>query len=377
MAEKRDYYEVLGVARGASDAEIKSAYRKKAKECHPDLHPGDKKAEEQFKELNEAYEVLSDEQKRAKYDQFGHAAFDQTAGGDPFGGGFSGFSGFGDIFDIFTGGGFRSSARSNGPMKGEDITYAVTLSFDEAAFGVQKEIMVPREENCSTCGGSGAKAGTSPKRCTVCGGTGQVRSQQQTMFGAFATTRPCTACHGTGKIISDPCPDCRGTGRIRRNKRINVDIPAGIDDGQTIRISGEGEGGLRGGPAGDLYVTVSVRDHRFFRRNGFDLLLNLPIPYPVAVLGGAVNVPTLKETAKLSIPAGTQNGTTFRMRGKGIKKLRREEYGDILVTITIDVPKKLTEEQKKALETYGALIGTSAAAKSKKTIFSKVKDAFD
>ncbi|MBQ2769691.1 MAG: molecular chaperone DnaJ [Clostridia bacterium] len=382
MADKRDYYEVLGVDKGASDSEIKSAFRRKAKECHPDLHPDDKVAEAQFKELNEAYEVLSDSDKRAKYDQFGHAAFDPSmGGGNPFTGG--GFSGFGDIIDQVFGGGFGgfggySSATRNGPVQGNDLRYSLTLTFEEAAFGVKKEILIPREESCPTCSGSGAKPGTTPTRCTTCGGTGQVRTQQQTMFGSFASTRPCSACKGTGKIITDPCSDCRGTGRIRKNTRIAVSVPAGIDNGQTISLAGEGEDGLRGGPRGDLYVSITVKPHKLFTRRGYDIYLDMPIAYTTAVLGGEIVVPTLKENVKYSIPAGTQSGSTFRLRGQGIPRLNRDGRGDLLVTVTIDVPKRLNDKQKEALEAFRDACSDSPAPKpGKKTLFSKVKEAFN
>lgn len=383
MAGKRDYYEVLGVPKTATDAEIKAAFRKKAKECHPDLHPNDKAAEAQFKEINEAAEVLSDPQKRQKYDQFGHAAFDPSMGGEnPFtGGGFSGFGGFGgfsDIIDQMFGGGFSGGSVRNGPAQGSDLRYNLTLSFEEAAFGVRKEILIPREETCSACHGSGAKPGTSPQRCPTCNGTGQVRTQQTTILGSFASTRPCSACRGTGKIISEPCADCRGAGRVRKNTRIAVNVPAGIDNGQTISMRGEGEDGLRGGPRGDLYITITVRPHKLFMRRGYDLYLDMPVAYTTAVLGGEIKVPTLAETVKYMVPAGTQSGSVFRLRGQGVQKLNQQGRGDLLVTVSIDVPKKLTDEQKRLLEMYQNTLTSAPAPKpGKKTIFSKVKDAFN
>lgn len=374
MADKRDYYEVLGVPKTATEAEIKSAFRKQAKTCHPDLHPGDKEAEARFKELNEAAEVLCDADKRAKYDQFGHAAFDPSMGGqNPFEGGFGGF-GFSDIFDQMFGGGFGGSARTaSGPVAGNDLRYSLTLTFEEAAFGVKREILIPREEACSACNGSGAKPGTEPVRCTTCGGTGQVRTQQNTILGSFTSMRPCSACHGTGKIIKEPCQSCRGSGRVRKNTRIVVNVPAGIDNGQTISMRGEGEAGKRGGPRGDLYVSITVRPHKRFQRRGYDLYLELPIPFTTAALGGEITVPTLQDPVRYTVPAGTQSGTTFRLREQGVPRLHNQGRGDMLVTVTIDVPKKLTDEQKHLLEQFAAAQGNRTKA-GKKGIFSKLRD---
>lgn len=374
MADKRDYYEVLGVPKTATEAEIKSAFRKQAKTCHPDLHPGDKEAEARFKELNEAAEVLCDADKRAKYDQFGHAAFDPSMGGqNPFEGGFGGF-GFSDIFDQMFGGGFGGSARTaSGPVAGNDLRYSLTLTFEEAAFGVKREILIPREEACSACNGSGAKPGTEPVRCTTCGGTGQVRTQQNTILGSFTSMRPCSACHGTGKIIKEPCQSCRGSGRVRKNTRIVVNVPAGIDNGQTISMRGEGEAGKRGGPRGDLYVSITVRPHKLFQRRGYDLYLELPIPFTTAALGGEITVPTLQDPVRYTVPAGTQSGTTFRLREQGVPRLHNQGRGDMLVTVTIDVPKKLTDEQKHLLEQFAAAQGNRTKA-GKKGIFSKLRD---
>ncbi len=376
MAEKRDYYEVLGVNKGASGDEIKSAFRKKAKECHPDLHPGDKKAEAQFKELNEAAEVLSDPDKRAKYDQFGHAAFDPSMGGqNPFEGGFGGFGGFSDIIDQMFGGGFGGgfggSQTRNGPVQGNDMRYNMTLTFDEAAFGVRKEILIPREESCETCNGTGAKPGTQPERCSTCNGTGQVRTQQNTILGSFTSTRPCSACRGTGKIIKDPCSACKGAGRVRKNTRIIVNVPAGIDNGQTISMRGEGEAGQRGGARGDLYVTISVKPHKLFTRRGYDLYLEMACPFTVAALGGQIVVPTLKESVKYTVPAGTQSGSTFRLREQGIPRLNQQGRGDLLVTVKIDVPKHLNDEQKELLEKFALSLGENQPRAVKKGIFGK------
>lgn len=375
MAEKRDYYEILGVPKTATEAEIKSAFRKQAKTCHPDLHPGDKAAEARFKELNEAAEVLGDPEKRAKYDQFGHAAFDPSMGGqNPFEGGFGGF-GFSDIFDQMFGGGFGGGTRTqNGPVAGNDLRYSMTLTFEEAAFGVRREILIPREESCSTCGGTGAKPGTQPVRCTTCGGIGQVRTQQNTILGSFTATRPCSACRGTGKIIKEPCQDCKGTGRVRRNTRIVVNVPAGIDNGQTISMRGEGEAGLRGGPRGDLYISVTVRPHKLFQRRGYDLYLEMPIPFTTAALGGEITVPTLRESVRYTVPAGTQSGATFRLREQGVPRLHNQGRGDLLVKVYIDVPKKLTEEQRHLLTQFAATQGGGRPRGGKKSIFSKLRE---
>jgi len=373
---KQDYYQILGVEKTASDDDLKSAFRKKAKTCHPDLHPDDKAKEAQFKDLNEAYEVLSDADKRAKYDQFGHAAFDQTAGGgNPFtGGGFGGFHDFTDIFGSIFGGGFGGAQPSrNAPMAGEDLRYNLTISFEDAAFGVAREINVTREEICETCAGSGAKPDTKPTRCTTCNGTGQVHRQQNTILGSFSSSRPCQTCGGTGKIISDPCETCKGAGRVRKSARIAVNIPAGIDDGQTLNLRGEGEAGYKGGPRGNLYVTIRVRPHKIFARRGFDLLLDLRIPYTVAALGGEIVVPTLKEQVKYTVPAGTQNNTTFRLRDQGVQRLNASGKGDLFVTVTVDVPTKLTPEQRGLLEQYAALSNETIQTKAggKKGFFKK------
>ena len=375
MAEKRDYYEILGVPKTATEAEIKSAFRKQAKTCHPDLHPGDKAAEARFKELNEAAEVLGDPEKRAKYDQFGHAAFDPSRGGlIPFGGCVGG-CGFSDIFDQMFGGGFGGGTRTqNGPVAGNDLRYSMTLTFEEAAFGVRREILIPREESCSTCGGTGAKPGTQPVRCTTCGGTGQVRTQQNTILGSFTATRPCSACRGTGKIIKEPCQDCKGTGRVRKNTRIVVNVPAGIDNGQTISMRGEGEAGLRGGPRGDLYISVTVRPHKLFQRRGYDLYLEMPIPFTTAALGGEITVPTLRESVRYTVPAGTQSGATFRLREQGVPRLHNQGRGDLLVKVYIDVPKKLTEEQRHLLTQFAATQGGGRPRGGKKSIFSKLRE---
>ena len=370
MADKRDYYEILGVSKTATADEIKSAFRKKAKECHPDLNPGDKAKEAQFKELNEAAEVLMDADKRAKYDQYGHAAFDPSMGGqDPFAGG------FGDLGDIlgqmFGGGfggfgGFGGGQTRNGPVPGDDLRYNLTIPFEEAAFGVEKEITIPREEACDVCHGSGAKPGTEPTTCKTCNGTGQVRSQQNTILGSFTSTRPCSNCRGTGKVINDPCSNCHGSGRVRKNIKKMVKIPAGIDNGQSLCLRGMGNAGHRGGPNGDLYVTITVRPHRQFTRKGFDLYIEMPISYTIAALGGSVTVPTLKESVKYTIPAGTQTGTTYRLRDQGVQRLNASGKGDLIVTVNIEVPKHLTEEQRSLLEKLAATMGEGAETRNGK-----------
>ncbi len=361
MAEKRDYYEVLGLSKGASDDEIKKAYRKMAKENHPDLHPGDKACEERFKEINEAYEVLSDPDKKAKYDQYGHAAFDPSAG---FGGGagfgdfgdiFGGFGGFGDIFgDIFGGGGAR---QSNAPRKGESIRTNVSISFEEAAFGCKKDVTISRIEQCPDCKGSGAAPGTTPEVCPDCKGTGSVRTTQRTPFGMVQSNAPCSKCKGTGKIIHQPCPSCHGMGSVRKQHKINVTIPAGIDDGQTVSVRGQGSAGANGGPAGELLVYVIVRPHARFERDGANVMLEQEISYVHAVLGGDIEVPTLDGNVKLSIPEGTQTGSVFRMRGKGIPYLRGSGRGDQFVSVKVAVPRNLTGSQKELLKQFAASVG--------------------
>lgn len=368
MADKRDYYEVLGVQKNASEDEIKKAFRQAAKKYHPDLHPGDKECEARFKEVNEAYEVLSDPQKKSNYDQFG---FDgpQGFGG---GGGFSGadFSGFGDIFETFFGGGGRQSRNPNAPQRGNDMRVDVRISFEEAAFGTKRDIEVLREEECDVCHGSGAKEGTQPLTCPDCHGTGQIRTQQNTIFGSFASTAPCGRCRGTGKIITEPCSRCNGKGRIRRKRTLSVKIPAGIDNGQQISMRGEGEHGRKGGPAGDLFIRVTVAPHEKFVRRGYDLFLDLDIDYALAVLGGEVDVKTLDGAAKLKIPEGTQPATRFRMRNQGIVRINSKDKGDLYVTVNIAVPKRLTNKQKDLLKAFSEeLTGEKSEKSKKKKIF--------
>lgn len=367
MAEqKRDYYEVLGLQKGASEEEIKKAYRKLAKQYHPDLHPGDKEAEAKFKEVNEAAQVLGDPEKRAKYDQFGHAAFDPSQGFGGFDGasgfsGFGGFGGFGDIFgdlgDIFGFGG--GSSQRSGPRRGESLRASVSISFEEAAFGCKKEISVSKVEQCPDCHGTGCAPGTTPEICPDCRGTGSVRTTQRTPFGMVQSQGPCPKCGGTGKLIHQPCPTCKGKANVRRNRKLNVNIPAGIDDGQTISMKGQGNAGRDGGPAGDLLVTVSVRPHESFERDGSSVLSAADISFAQAALGADIEVPTLDGKVKLTIPEGTQPGSVFRLRGKGIPYLRGSGRGDQYVTVNIAVPKGLSGSQKEALRAYAKAMGES------------------
>ena len=359
MADKRDYYEVLGVKKDATADEIKKAYRKLTKENHPDLHPGDKACEERFKEANEAYEILSDEEKRKKYDQYGHAAFDPNAGFGAGGfDGFGGFGGFGDIFsDIF--GGFGGSTRSNpnAPRRGESVRATVNISFEEAAFGCKKEVTVAKVETCTDCKGTGCAPGTTPEICPDCKGTCSVTVSQRTPFGMMQSSTQCSKCRGTGRIIHQPCTTCRGMGAVRRQHKVEVNIPAGIDDGQTISKPGGGNAGVNGGPAGDLLVSVIVRPHARFERDGTSVLLDQEISYAQAVLGAEVEVPTLDGKVKLTIPEGTQPGAVFRLRGKGIPYLRGSGRGDQFVSVSIKVPKNLTGSQKELLRQYAASMG--------------------
>ncbi len=366
MADKRDYYEVLGLDKGADDASIKKAYRQLAKKYHPDMNPGDAEAEAKFKEVNEAYAVLSDADKKAKYDQYGHAAFDPASGGSGFGGfDFDGdFGGFGDIFSSFFGGGFGGGGgRRNGPVRGDDVYTRITISFEEAAFGCKKDISFNRIEKCSECSGSGAKKGTSPQTCTSCGGSGSVRVQTRTPLGIMQSTRACDACRGTGKIIKEPCTNCRGTGNIKLTKKLEVNIPAGIDDGQKIALRGEGNGGRNGGPSGDLIIAVNVRPHAIFERDGSDLYCEIPVTFVDAALGAEIDIPTLEGKQKYTIPEGTQNGTSFTIRGKGITRLNTKNRGDLILTIAVEVPKNLNSEQKELLRKFGECCGDKQYAK--------------
>ena len=378
MAEqKRDYYEVLGVSRGASEDEIKKAYKKMARKYHPDLNPGDKTAEEKFKEVNEAYEVLSDADKKARYDQYGHAGVDPNFGAGGFGGGFDGsfdFGDLGDIFGSFFAGGFGGGRRTNpnAPQRGESIRMSIAISFEEAAFGCEKAVTVERYETCDTCHGNGCAPGTSPEVCPDCHGTGTVQVRRQTPMGVFATSSPCPKCGGKGRIIHQPCKDCRGSGMVRKKKTIQASIPAGIDNGQTISIRGQGNAGKNGGPAGDLLITITVRPHELFRREGTSVLCEAPITFTQAVLGAELEIPTIDGKVKYTLPEGTQSGTTFRLKGKGIPSINGRGRGDQYVTVYIETPKNLNKEQKEALKKFAETMGESNYEEQKK-FFKKFK----
>lgn len=363
MADKRDYYEVLGVQKGCSDDELKKAYRAMVKKYHPDLHPDDKDAEAKMKEVNEAYDVLSDKDKRAKYDQFGFAGVDPSYAGGAggysgggFSGNFSGFGDIGDIFDSFFGGGMGGfgggRANPNAPRKGQDIRTQVQVSFLEACKGTGVDIRVNRLEKCPQCGGSGAKSGTSPETCPDCRGSGQVRVSQRTPLGVFQTTKTCDRCGGSGRIIRDPCPACSGQGRVRKVLQKNVSIPQGIDDGQSLRITGEGDCGVNGGPNGDLIIRVSVKQDDVFEREGFDIYTEIPISYMQAALGDELMIPTIDGKVKYRIPAGTQNGDSFVLRGQGVPRLYRSGRGDHHVSVRVEVPRNLTKKQADLLKAF-------------------------
>ena len=378
MAEnKRDYYEVLGVSKGASEEEIKKAYKKLARKYHPDMNPGDKEAEEKFKEVNEANEVLSDPEKKARYDQFGFAGVDPSygagAGGGAYGAGGFDFGDLGDIFGSFFGGGFGGTrANPNAPQRGESLRTSVTISFEEAAFGCEKEVSVDRYETCAVCHGSGCADGTSPEVCPDCHGSGQVQVRRQTPMGVFATTSPCGRCGGKGRIIKTPCTACRGSGLERKRRTIQAKIPAGIDNGQTISIRGQGHAGKNGGPSGDLLITITVRPHELFRREGTSVLCEAPITFAQAVLGAELEIPTIDGKVKYDLPEGTQSGTTFRLKGKGIPELNGRGRGDQYVTVYIETPRNLNREQKEALKKFAESVGDNNYEERKK-FFKKFK----
>lgn len=366
MAEKRDYYEVLGVQKGASEDELKKAYRKLAKKYHPDANPDNKEAENKFKEISEAYDVLSDSQKRAQYDQFGHAAFDPSMGGGGAGGFYGGGFDMGDIGDIFGsmfGFGGGGSARRNGPRRGADVNVNIQISFEEAIFGATKEISVGIVDECETCHGTGAKPGTHAETCAKCNGTGQERVVQQSLFGAMTSVRTCSSCNGTGKSIKDPCNSCHGAGRLRKNKKFEINIPKGIDNGQTIRLAGKGEAGERGGGYGDLLVTIYVQTDRIFTRKGTNLYCDVPITFVQAALGGEINIKTIDGEQKYTIKPGTQPETVVTLRGVAVPNLRNPRVrGDQIVTLKVQIPTSMTEKQKQLLrDFYGEAPKTETA----------------
>ena len=390
MAEKRDYYEVLGIGKNATDAEIKSAYRKLAKKYHPDLNPGNKEAEEKFKEVNEANDVLSDPQKRQRYDQFGFAGVDPNyaaangGGAGGFGGGFGGVD-LGDIFGDIFGGGFgggfsgfgggSSTRTANAPRKGHDIQASVILTFEEAAHGCSKKITINRQDTCPDCGGTGAAKGTSPETCPDCGGRGYVVTQQRTPFGVMQSPQPCSHCGGRGTIIRNPCKTCRGTGKTAARKSLEINIPAGIDDDQNIALRGQGDAGSNGGPAGDVIVHVTVKADPMFERDGYDVTIHVPITYSQAVLGAEIEVPTVDGKVAQKIPEGTQSGTKFRLRGQGIQYLNGRGRGDQYVIVDVEIPKKVTRAQREALKAFEDSMKEDNYEK-RKGFFKNLRDRF-
>lgn len=380
--EKRDYYEVLGLSKGASDDEIKKAFKTMARKYHPDLHPGDTEAEEKFKEINEAYGVLSDPEKKSRYDQFGHAGVDPNYGGGAgYGGG--GFGGFGDLNDIFDnifggfGGGTRRSQQNpNAPRRGGDTKVRLTLEFLEACKGVEKTITLQHLEKCSQCSGTGADSGSTKTTCTVCGGSGQRIERRQSLFGTMETMVTCNACGGKGEMIKNPCSKCKGAGRSRTTSSFEIKIPAGIDDGQTMRLTGKGDAGLNGGPSGDAYLTIQVKDHPLFQRDGCDIYCEVPITYAQAALGAEITVPTIDGNVAYTIAEGTQSGTKFRLRGKGVKVLNREQRGDQYVTVAVEVPKKLSKKQRELLKEFDESLDEKNNA-NQAGFFDKLKKLFD
>lgn len=379
MADKRDYYEVLGLDKSADESAIKKAYRQLAKKYHPDMNPGDAEAEKNFKEVNEAYAVLSDPEKRSRYDQFGHAGVDGQGGFDGFGGFGGGFDAsdiFGDIFGSFFGGGMGGSghSRRNGPMRGNDILQRVTISFEEAAFGCKKDISYGRIEQCPECEGSGAKKGTTVDTCPTCHGTGTVRVQQRTMLGMMQTTRTCDDCGGSGKKIKDPCTYCKGKGYVKNTKKLEITIPAGIDDGQKVAIRSQGDCGRNGGSAGDLIISVSVRPHPIFERDGYNIYCEVPITFAEAALGAQIEIPTLEGKETYTIPEGTQHGTAFTLRGRGIPYVNSKSRGDLIFAVSVETPRGLSENQKDLLRKFAESLGEKNNTKKSgfiKKIFGK------
>ncbi len=386
MAQQRDYYEVLGVPRTASQEDIKKAYKKLVKQYHPDLNPDSKTAEDKMKEVNQAYDVLSDADKKARYDQFGSE--DGMGGFGGFGGngagGFGGAGDFGDIFDMFFGGGFGGgSRRQSGPRQGSDLRVDLTVSFEEAAKGTEKEIELTRTENCTVCGGSGAKPGTSRNNCPQCGGSGKVRINQSTPLGKFQTIKTCPRCNGEGTVVDKPCGTCNGSGKVRRTKKIKITVPAGVDTGSRLRMQNEGEGGYLGGPPGDLYIYITVKPHKFFRRSGDDIYCDLPISMVQATLGAEIEVETLDGKVKLSIPEGTQSGTSFRLRSRGFPKLRGYGKGDQHVKVQVQTPTRLSAEQRELMRQFAEMSGEKNVAlntkdqDNKKRFFGKIFNSDD
>ncbi len=374
MPGKKDYYEILGVSRDADQKEIKKAYRKLAKKYHPDRNKEDPEAADKFKEISEAYEILSDPDKRARYDQYGHSGInDEDFNFDDFARG--GFGGFDDIFDMFFGGGMGSTGRRRGPQKGSDLQYRLEIEFEEAAFGAEKEITIPRTEKCETCGGSGAKPGTKARTCPKCNGTGQVRVSQKTPFGQFTQARTCDRCKGKGQVVSDPCPDWNGTGKVRRHRNLTVNIPAGVDTGTKLRMSNEGEAGDEGAPSGDLYIIIRVNSHEIFERKNDDIYCEVPINFVQATLGDEIQVPTLDGKVKFSIPEGTQPGSTFRLKNKGIEHLNGYGRGDEYIKTRVVIPKNLDQKQKELLMEFAETSGEEINPEHK-SFLKKVRDAF-
>ncbi len=368
MAGKRDYYEVLGVGRDAGDDEIRKAYRKLAKQHHPDANAVNKdEAAEKFKEISEAYSVLSDGSKRRQYDTFGHAAFENGGGAGGFGGFGDFMGGFGDIFDTFFGGG--SARNRTGPIRGADLRMELRITFEEAAFGIEREISLNKDVRCDTCGGSGAKPGTSPKTCTTCGGSGQIRQQRNTAFGSFMNVADCPDCGGRGQIIKDPCPNCNGRGIKKQQKKVKINIPAGIDNGQILNMRGEGAAGQRGGMPGDLQIHIAVQPHKYFTRDGYDLYLEMPVSFAEAALGAELTIPTLEGNVKYKMGDGTQTGTVFRLKEKGIQHLNSSRKGSLFVRVRVETPQKLSEKQKELLRQFDSF------SKKEKSFFERTGES--